>query len=62
MSAQAVTEAQNIANASAEDLLEKQYHNIGIQSVAAAACCVSKPKASKKKADYRTLSEEIMTD
>ncbi|SNZ06362.1 hypothetical protein [Cohaesibacter gelatinilyticus] len=62
MSAQAANQATNISTPANEDLLEKQYHTIGIQSVAAAMSCASKKKAAKKKADYLTLSEEIMTD
>lgn len=62
MSAQTANKATNISNPASEDLLEKQYHTIGIQSVAAAMSCCSKPKSAKKKADYLTLSEEVMTD
>lgn len=61
MSGQSLNTATTPSQKPAEDLLEKQYHSIGIHAVAAAAC-VKKPKAPAKKADYTTLSEEIMTD
>ncbi|MCV6545938.1 MAG: hypothetical protein OIF56_01400 [Cohaesibacter sp.] len=62
MSAQTANQAPKASTPANEDMLEKQYHTIGIQSVAAAISCASKKKATKKKADYLTLSEEVMTD
>ncbi len=35
----------------AQDLLEKEYHEIGIEAIAA-ACCVKKAYQQKKHADY----------
>ena len=35
----------------AQDLLEKEYHKIGIEAIAA-ACCVKKARQQNKHADY----------
>ncbi|SNY92553.1 hypothetical protein SAMN04515647_2824 [Cohaesibacter sp. ES.047] len=34
-----------------QDLLEKEYHEIGIEAIAA-ACCVKRSHQQKKHADY----------